>query len=192
MAETISKVPITSGERKATATHATPATTTPATTVTRHDWHPFQSLRREIDHLFDDFDRNDWLAPFTHAGFGAPLWWRRESGASALAAVDVIDHDHEYRLTAELPGLDDHAISLTLLDRTLTLKGEKREETERKSQNACVSERRYGSFERAFHLPDDVDTSKISAHFARGVLTITLPKSAAARARETRIPIKGS
>ena len=72
----------------------------------------------------------------------------------------------------------------------LTIRGEKKEEKEEKKRDYYLSERRYGSFERRFQLPDGVDSDKIEAAFKKGLLTVTLPKTAAAQAAEKKIAIR--
>ena len=75
-------------------------------------------------------------------------------------------------------------------DGILTIKGEKREEKEERKKDYYLSERRFGSFQRSFQLPDGVDADKIEARFKNGVLTVTLPKSPEAQRKEKKIAIK--
>ena len=79
-----------------------------------------------------------------------------------------------------------------MADEMLTLRGEKRQEKEEKDENYHLCERAYGTFERSFRLPSGVERDKITAEFAKGVLTITLPKSVAAQQQEKTIPIKAA
>ena len=83
-------------------------------------------------------------------------------------------------LTAELPGMEEKNVEVTLSDDLLTIKGEKTAETEKKDKNTYLSERCYGAFQRSFVVPEGVDSDKIKAEFAKGVLTVTLPKAAPA------------
>jgi HSP20 family protein len=85
-------------------------------------------------------------------------------------------------VTAELPSMNDNEIEVLVSGDTLTLKGEKPEEKEQKDQNLYLSGRSYGSFRRNFQLPDGVDREKIAADFSKGVLTVTMPKTAKAKA----------
>jgi HSP20 family protein len=107
-------------------------------------------------------------------------------------AMDIAEKDKAYQVTAELPGLDEKDIDVTVSDNVLTIKGEKKEEKEEKEKNYYLSERRYGAFQRSFDLPSGVDTAKIEAQFAKGVLTITLPKSAEAQKKQRKIDVKSA
>ena len=107
-------------------------------------------------------------------------------------AVDFVEKDKTYEITAELPGLDQDNIELKLSSGTLTIKGEKRQETEEKKKNSYVSERRYGAFERSFQIPQDVDETKIEASFSKGLLTVTLAKSAESQKSAKTIAVKAA
>jgi HSP20 family protein len=86
--------------------------------------------------------------------------------------------------------MDESNIDVKFADGLLTIKGEKSEEKEEKKKDYYLSERRYGSFQRSFPVPESVDTDKIEAKFANGVLTVRLPKSAEAQKNEKKIAIK--
>ena len=141
---------------------------------------PFLSLHREVNRLFDDAFR----------GFGSSL--RNFSGASAFGggwpSVEISDDDKQMKVTAELPGLEEKDVEVLLDDGVLTLKGEKRSETEDKDKQ--FSERYYGRFERRIPLGYDIEQDKVDARFKNGVLTVTLPKSAKAQSQIKRIAIK--
>jgi len=107
-------------------------------------------------------------------------------------AMDVIEDTDAYKLTAELPGMSEKDIEVVVSDGTLTLKGEKKKETERKDKNYYMAERTYGSFERSFTLPEGVDRDKVGAEFTKGVLTITLPKKPEAKVEPTKIEVKAA
>ena len=106
--------------------------------------------------------------------------------------MDVVEKDKEYEITAELPGTDEKNVEIKLSNRTLTIKGEKKEEKEEREKDYYLSERRYGSFQRSFQVPDSVDAEKIEASFAKGVLTIRLPKTAEAQKSEKTIAVKAT
>ena len=154
-------------------------------------WMPFDSLRREVDRIFDNFRLGMWDSPFRRA-FEFDLPWSRETGIFLAPAVDVAEKEKELEITAELPGMDTNDIEIKLANGMLTIKGEKKEEKEERNKDYHLSERRYGSFTRAFQVPDGVDTAKIEATFTKGVLTVKLPKSAEAQKRETTISVKAS
>jgi HSP20 family protein len=110
--------------------------------------------------------------------------------ALAVRAVDIVDKESAYELSAELPGMDENNIDVKFSDGTLTIKGEKRDEREEKKKNFYLAERRYGSFQRSFSVPKSVDAGRIEANFKNGVLTVTLPKTPQARQNEKKIPVR--
>jgi HSP20 family protein len=154
------------------------------------DWAPFESLRREVDRLFDDFRPFDWRLPSKVLGFEVPRISRAEW--QVTPAMDLVEKDDVYEITAELPGLSEKNVGIKLSNHTLTIKGEKSEEKEDKRKDYYLSERRYGSFQRSFQLPDGVDADKIDAHFANGVLSVKLPKTADAKKGEKTIAVKAA
>jgi len=155
------------------------------------EWSPFESLRREIDRLFDlhPFGRR---IPSTRTLFGSDLSGLMHADWPVTPAMDLVEKDKEYEITAELPGINEKDIEIKLANHTLTIKGEKKEETEEKEKDYYLSERRYGSFQRSFQLPEGVDAGKIEATFVNGVLAVTLPKSAAAKQSEKKITVKAA
>jgi len=145
---------------------------------------PFEMLRQEVDRLFDDF------RPF---GWGGRLDVRLPSlgGNWALQpAVDLVESEKEFEITAELPGMDEKDIQIELSDSRLVIKGEKSESKEEKVKDYYLSERHYGSFQRAFQLPDSVDRDKIEASFSKGVLSVRMPKGAKAAEPAKKITVK--
>jgi HSP20 family protein len=154
------------------------------------DWYPFDSLRREIDRLFDEFRPFDRRLPSRLFGLEVPQISR--AAWQVAPAMDLAEKDDAYEITAELPGLDEKNVEIKLSNHTLTIKGEKSEEREDKQKDYYLSERRYGSFQRSFQIPEGVDADKIEANFAKGVLTVTLPKTAEARRAAKQIPVKAA
>lgn len=148
------------------------------------EWAPFENLRREIDRLFDE-----WRLPSRLFGLEVPRVSR--AAWQVMPAVDVVEKDDAYEITAELPGLDEKDVEVKLSNHTLTIKGEKTEAKTDKQQDYYLSERRYGSFLRSFRVPEGVDVNKIDANFAKGVLTVKLPKTAEAKA-EKKIAVKAA
>ncbi len=129
------------------------------------------SLRTEMDRLFDSFTGRFGTPPFLQA--------RQDTRFNLPSpAVDITEADGAFKISAEVPGMAEKDVEVSVSGDTLTIKGEKRQEREEKSNNRYLSERSYGEFQRAFSLPEDVDRDKIAASFANGVLTVTLPKSA--------------
>lgn len=156
----------------------------------RRAWHPFESLRHEIDRLFDDFNGGS-RASFGRSLFDMQPFWSRETWATA-PAVDITETDKAYEVTAELPGIDEKNVAVKFADGVLTIKGEKKEESEEKKKDYYLSERSYGAFQRSFQVPAGIDADKIEAAFKKGVLTITLPKTAQAQQAEKKITIKAA
>ncbi len=178
MAETITKLPVKTEEK--------------GTASTLRPWRPFESLRREIDQLFDDFDGGVWRWPFRRSSFDIEPFRRYEAAFGAVPAVDVTETDKAYEIAAELPGMNDKNVEVKLADGVLTIKGEKQEEKEEKKKDYYLQERSFGSFQRSFQVPDGVDADKIEASFKNGVLTVKLPKSAEAQKTAKKIDVKAA
>jgi HSP20 family protein len=149
-----------------------------------HDADPFMALHREVNRLFDDVFRG-----FEQFGMGRYPTVAAPRSHSAWPYVEVSDSDKEIRVMAELPGLEEKDVEITLDDDVLTLRGEKRSETEDKERQ--FSERFYGQFERRIPLGVEVERDKVEANFSKGVLTITMPKTERAKTRTKRIAING-
>ena len=178
MAEDQSKVPV-KGEERSSA---------PAT---MRDWDPFESLHREFDDLFSSLRTSLW-------GF-SPVRGRRDfevdrprrfSGQFLALAIDIAEKDGAYEITAEMPGISAGDINVSVAEGRLTIKGEKKEERKEEQEGYHLSERRFGTFQRSFSLPDGIDAEKIAADFKDGVLTIKLPKSPESQNKERKIAIQ--
>ncbi|HEY7298200.1 MAG TPA: Hsp20/alpha crystallin family protein [Xanthobacteraceae bacterium] len=156
------------------------------------EWRPFEALRREVDRIFDTFGGGFWPSPFRRSAFDIEPFWRREVTWSSAPAVDVAESQKAYEITAELPGMDEKNIEVKVANGALTIKGEKQEQKEEKKKDYYLNERRFGSFERSFGVPENVDESKIEAHFKKGVLTVTLPKKAEAQTPAKKIEVKAA
>jgi HSP20 family protein len=145
-----------------------------------NEQNPFLTLHREMNRLFDDIFRGfEQRLPTSFGNFPA--------FGGGWPNVEVTDKDKEILVTAELPGLEDKDIEVLLDDGVLTLRGEKRSESEDKDRQ--FSERFYGRFERRIPLGYEVDESKVDAGFKNGLLRITLPKSERAQTTAKRIAI---
>jgi HSP20 family protein len=154
------------------------------------EWRPFEGLRREAERLFDDFGRGFGWPPFRSAMSRMEPSWGRELVWPSAPVVDVAEREKDYEITAELPGMAESDIEVNVSDDVLTIKGEKKEEKEEKKKDYYLSERRYGSFQRSFRVPDGVDANKIEAKFKNGVLTVTLPKTPEAQKKQKKIEVK--
>jgi HSP20 family protein len=126
---------------------------------------PFSTFHREIDRLFDDM-----------FGGEAGIRSRGDDGGFLTPHMDVSETENEVRVCAELPGVSDKDVEVTLNDDVLTIRGEKKSERKEEKENYHFSERSFGSFQRSIRLPFPADAGKVKANFDNGVLTITLPK----------------
>jgi len=165
---------------------------TPAGEAALQPWRPYESLRREVDKLFEDFDQGFWRLPFRRSMIDAGPFWRRPASWITEPAVDVVEKEKAYEITAELPGMDEKNIEVKLVNGGLTIKGEKQEEKEEKKKDYYVHERSFGAFERSFAVPESVNADKIEANFSKGVLKVTLPKRPEAIKPEKKIEVKAS
>jgi len=143
------------------------------------DRNPFLSLHRDMNRLFDDVFRSfDSRLP-TLGSLGSFGSW---------PSVEISETEKEIRVTAEVPGLEENDIEVLLDQDVLTLRGEKRSETEDKDRQ--FSERYYGRFERRIPIGVKVEEDRIDARFKNGVLTVVLPKSETAQSQVKRIAIQ--
>ena len=137
-------------------------------------WAGLASLRREMDRLFDRF-----VEPSSEEM--ESQWWPK---------VDLSETKDALVVKAEIPGVEQKDISVSLQNGVLTITGEKRHENEEKDEHYHRVERAYGSFARSLTLPIGVEAEKVNATFKDGLLTVTLPKTAAAKG--TTIPVKAA
>ena len=147
----------------------------------RREETPFFSLWDRVDRLFGDFARGFELAPFRAM---------EERFGAFAPVVDMHESDKEVVVTAELPGMDEKDIDVSLTGDRLTIEGEKKEEKEEKKKDYYRMERSYGSFRRVVPLPEGIDQDKASADFKKGVLTVTIPKTKEAQTAARKIAVK--
>jgi HSP20 family protein len=138
---------------------------------------PYLALQREMNRVFDSFFRGSGAAANL-----APLGW-----TAAWPHVEVSETEQEVKVAAELAGLEEKDLEVTLHDGVLTLRGEKKAE----SSDAVYSERWHGQFQRSLQLGPDVDPDKVAASFRNGVLTVTGAKRPEAQRQVKRVPISG-
>ncbi|MCO5187000.1 MAG: Hsp20/alpha crystallin family protein [Anaerolineae bacterium] len=140
---------------------------------------PFVALRRDMNRLFDNFLDDDWLAT-----------WPNLRTERFSPRVNVTENDTAITVSAELPGISEEDVDITLQRDALTIKGEKKAEHEEKGTNFYRIERSFGSFSRTIPLPEGVvDQDNVKATFRDGVLTVELAKSPEAQAVSKRIPV---
>jgi len=138
----------------------------------------FENLQNEINRLFN-FSYPKWLDGETSVFSGT---W--------LPAIDVVDDKDNLMIKADLPGLKKEDLDISLQDDILTIKGEKKNENEKKEKNYYRVERSYGIFQRSLRLPSQVDSKKVNAKFKDGVLELTLPKKEEAKSKQIDINIE--
>jgi HSP20 family protein len=151
----------------------------------------FAAMREEMDRVLERFehDRPRWPGLYEW-----PRWssvFRRTNGAELMEPdLDVHENAKSIMIEAELPGVEERDVSVTLANGLLTIRGEKKHEREEKDESHYLSERSFGSFERCLRLPETVDESKIEARFDKGVLKITAAKKPEAIKAERKIEVK--
>lgn len=139
-------------------------------------WRGMDTLRQEMERVFDRFFEPHW-DEFEAAGAWAPK-------------LDFSETKDAFMVKAEIPGVEQKDLSVSLQDQMLTIRGEKHKEKEEKDEKYHRLERSWGGFTRTIALPASVDTEKLNATFKDGVLTVKLPKSPAAKG--TTIPVKAA
>jgi HSP20 family protein len=149
----------------------------------------FDSFRAEMDALHRSIDR---LFGDAWGGSFAPSLLSENWSGKITPRLDVAEDDKAFHVSVELPGMTDKDLAVTVDDRTLTIRGEKKEEKEKKDKDVFRRERAYGSVRRTIELPADVDAAKIEAKFKDGVLTINLPRTKEAQERVKQIPVKAA
>lgn len=135
--------------------------------------HPFDTLIREVNELFDIYR-------------GSPRNGFRVAGS---AGWELSETDEEIRVRADLPGMEEKDIQVTIDEKLLTIRGERKREKEKSRRDYHISHMQYGSFSRTIPLPAKVDESRAKARFKHGVLTLTLPKTRKSSETRKRIPV---
>jgi HSP20 family protein len=144
------------------------------------DADPFSMFRREMNRLFDS----------AFGSFGSPGFGSSGTGAMAAPKMDISETDGELRVTAELPGVHDKDVEVSLDGDLLTIRGERKEEHEQKEHNYHIRERTRGTFLRSLPLPFSADPNQVKAIFKNGVLTVTLPKPKEGEQNQRRIQVQ--
>jgi len=139
-------------------------------------------IRNEMGRLFDDV-----LSSFPTFYSGKR---RRLLEGEWLPKVDVAETEENVIVTAELPGVKQDDVTVTVMDDILTIKGEKKEEKEIRREDYCSIERSYGSFQRSVSLPTSVQADRAKATHKDGILTVTIPKSEAVKPKEIKVSIE--
>ena len=143
-------------------------------------WRPFRELermRREMDRLWGSF-------------FEERPRRKAEEIGEWLPSLDVSETKNDLVVKAEIPGIDPKDIDISLTNDLLIIKGEKKQEKEKKEENYHLIERSYGAFTRSIRLPKEVQSDKIIASYKNGILKVTLPKSEEAKKKEIKITVE--
>ena len=141
---------------------------------------PFRTLQQEVDKVFNDF------------GSDLPLVGRWNGIGRLAMQVDVAETEKTLEVTAELPGVNEKEIDVSLAGDILTIKAEKKSDKEEKTKDYHLVERSYGTFERSMQLPFKADAAKIEAKFDKGVLKLVVQKPAEAQTKLQKIEVKAA
>ena len=142
--------------------------------------HDVAVLQNRLNSIFQDFTRaeaND-SENLTHGSFIPP--------------VDIFENEQQIQLKLEVPGIKQQDLDIRVENHTLTVKGERKFESDQKEENFHRIERRFGTFVRTFTLPQTVDTEGVSAQYDAGVLTISLAKKAEAKPKQVKIEVNSA
>lgn len=143
-------------------------------------WEPFhdlEELQQDMNRLF----QRGWLTPRAPFPGNGNRW---------LPEVDITEEKDHILVKADLPGMKQEDIAVEVEDDILTIKGERKQETEKKEGQAHRIERSYGRFLRSFSLPSNVDASKVNAAYKNGVLEVTLPKKESAKPKQIKVDVQ--
>jgi HSP20 family protein len=156
----------------------------------QRDERPLDLFRRDVDSFHRDMDRlfEDFWGESDSFSLMPEFFGRRE----VIPQLDVAEDDKAFHVKVELPGMDEKDVDVTLTDRLLTIKGEKKEEKEEKDKDFHRRERGYGYFRRSIEIPAAVDADAITASFRKGVMTIELPKTKEAREKVKHIAVEAA
>ena len=144
---------------------------------------PIAEFQDEMNKLITEF----------FSGIFFPSWmqsFKGDSWAAVAPALDIIENDNEFQITAELPGIEAKDVQVSCEKGSVTIKGEKKQENKEEREGYCRQERSYGSFRRVLTLPDTANLDKIEASFKNGVLKLSVQKKAGEVSRERKIEVK--
>ncbi len=148
----------------------------------RNEREPFRMLQSQIDRLFSDFTSD----------FPMVERWSGNGGERLVVQVDVAETDKAIEVTADLPGVNEKDIDVSLAGDMLIIKAEKKSDKEEKAKDYHLVERSYGTFERSMMLPFKADAAKIDAKFEKGVLKLTVQKPVEAQVKPQKIEVRAA
>ncbi len=146
---------------------------------------PIGQLHHEMERLFDRFSHGFGMG---RSGYESLLFTRLTDGL-LKPTLGLGATDKAYTVTVEIPGVNEKDIKLEIINDTLTICGEKKQETEEKDKNFYRMERSYGSFQRVLSLPEDINRDGVKANFKKGILTVTMPRKALPKADVKQIEV---
>jgi len=161
--------------------------------------HPLSVFRRvdslfdRLTNWFDDYWFDDFWAPtrfWDFRPFSLRVFGEDEDEFARLPLANVTEDDKQYKITAELPGLEKGDLEVTIHDHELEIKGERKVEHEEKNDDYVCREYSDSTYHRTFVLPEDVDKGKIDAKFDKGVLTLTIPKKPEEKVEAKKVEVK--
>ena len=135
------------------------------------------SIHSDMNRLFDQ-----WARPARYRAEGESLDW--------MPVVDILEADGHVEIRAEMPGLSEQDVQVSVTDDVLTLRGEKTQESEAEDKKYHRVERSYGRFQRSFTLPANLNAGDIKAKFTNGVLTVSIPKVEEVQPKEVQISVE--
>ena len=156
--------------------------------------HPMFAFQKEVNHLFDSFFQESNLGGLLGPGLGLGLnssAFFERNWDPLTPKMDIAEFEDRLVVTAEMPGLTENDFDVTIQGNLLSIKGEKKQESEDREKGWYRVERHFGSFSRSIPLPYEVDQESIAAQYKNGVLTVTLPKLSVPEASAKRIDVKG-
>jgi HSP20 family protein len=138
-----------------------------------------RGLSEMVNQMFRRFDEHGVFSPS-----------RKDFGFSEMPSIDIAETDDALTVSADIPGLEEKDVQVSLEERTLILRGERRHEHEDKKKNYHLIERSYGSFHRTISLPDGINHDDVKASFKNGVLKVRLGKVPGAKSSSRKIPVE--
>lgn len=148
----------------------------------RRELEPVRSLRQEVDRLFEDFFRG-WPKPWSSG------WFAPAEGAFT-PSIDLRETEKDFILTAEVPGLQKEDVDVNIMEQSVTIRGERKQEKETKEQDYHYRETSFGSFQRVVPLPAPIKADEARAKLKDGVLTLTLPKAEPSKPRGVKVKVE--
>ncbi len=148
----------------------------------REDYNTPSLFRKGINDMFENFFGTGVLSPLSNLSLA-------QSGWATVVPIDVIDNGSEYRLKANLPGLEKKDVDIQLTDNVLTIRGSYEQSSEDKNNRYLLQERRSGSFSRSIAFHEEIVADKISACFKDGILEVTIPKAEQKQNQSIKIEI---